>query len=109
VPPHQLFLSASYEAPFGLFSAVELRSIDAYPVNSRNTIENWAYQVANLRLGLNRRWSGVTIRPFLGVDNVLDERYNGELARGPVLRALARARVLRGRVGRCGAVLSAVR
>jgi iron complex outermembrane receptor protein len=77
VPPHQLFLSASYEAPFGLFSAVELRSIDAYPVNSRNTVENWAYQVANLRFGLNRRWGGVTIRPFLGVDNVLDERYNG--------------------------------
>ena len=77
VPPHQLFVSASYETPFGLFSAVELRSIDAYPVNSSNTIANWAYQVMNLRFGLNRRWKGVDVRPFVGIDNLLDERYNG--------------------------------
>jgi iron complex outermembrane receptor protein len=76
VPPHQLFASASYDTPFGLFSAVELRSVDAYPVNSTNTISNWAYQVVNLRFGLNRRWNGVGVRPFIGLENLFDERYN---------------------------------
>ncbi|MGE4054018.1 MAG: TonB-dependent receptor [Vicinamibacterales bacterium] len=77
VPPHQLFLGANYETSFGLFTAAELRAIDAYPVNSSNTIENWAYQVANVRFGFNRRWNGFVIRPFLGIDNLFDERYNG--------------------------------
>ena len=76
VPPHQFFAAASYEAPFGLFSAVELRSLGAYPVNSSNSIANWAYQVVNLRFGLDRRLGGVGIRPYLGIDNLFDERYN---------------------------------
>lgn len=76
VPPHQFFAGATYDAPFGLFSAVELRAIDAYPVNSTNSISNWAYQVVNLRFGFNRRWNGVGVRPFIGIDNLFDERYN---------------------------------
>jgi iron complex outermembrane receptor protein len=76
VPPHQLFVGATYDAPFGLFSALDLRSVDAYPVNSTNTISNWAYQVVNLRFGVNRRWNGVGLRPFVGIDNLFDERYN---------------------------------
>ena len=76
VPPHQLFVGASYDAPFGLFSAIELRSVDAYPVNSSNTISNWAYQVVNLRFGFSQRWSAFGLRPFFGIDNLFDERYN---------------------------------
>ena len=77
VPPHQLFVAASYDAPFGLHSAVQLRSVAAYPVNNTNTIENWAYQVVDLKLGLDRRWKDVRFRPFVGIDNLFDERYNG--------------------------------
>jgi iron complex outermembrane receptor protein len=76
VPPHQLFVGASYEAPSGLVSAAEFRSVAAYPVNSSNTIANWAYRVMNLRFGLKRQWKDVDLRPFVGVDNVFGERYN---------------------------------
>ena len=76
VAPHQFFAGATYEAPFGLVSAVQLRAVDAYPVNSTNTISNWAYQVVDLRFGLNRRWNGVGVRPYIGIDNLFNERYN---------------------------------
>lgn len=76
-PPHQLFLGVDYEAPFGLRSIVQYRWVDAYPVNNANTVSNWAFQVVDLRFGLDRRWHGVDVRPFFGVDNLFDERYNG--------------------------------
>jgi iron complex outermembrane receptor protein len=31
----------------------------------------------DLRFGLDRRWRRVDVRPFFGIDNVFDERYNG--------------------------------
>lgn len=77
VPPHQLFASASYDAPFGLYSSMQFRSVGAYPVNSTNTIENWAYHVVDLRFGFDRRWNDVRFRPFFGIDNLFDQRYNG--------------------------------
>lgn len=76
VPPHQLFAGVRYDTPFGLRTAFEVRSIEAYPVNSTNTISNWAYQVANVRVGLDQRWNGINVRPFVGIDNLFGERYN---------------------------------
>jgi iron complex outermembrane receptor protein len=75
-PPHQLMLGGVYQAAFGLFTGVNYRFVDAYPVNSLNTIENWSYQVVDVRLGLDRRWKGLRFRPFVTIDNLLDERYN---------------------------------
>lgn len=76
-PPHQLFLGLSYETLFGLRSILQYRWVDAYPVNNANTVYNWAFQVVDLRFGLDRRWHGVDLRPFFGIDNLFDERYNG--------------------------------
>jgi iron complex outermembrane receptor protein len=80
VPEHQLTLGSAYTAPFGLTSEVNLRWVDAYPVNDANTAFNWSYRVVDLRFSMQE--SGVEIgrvglQPFLGVDNVFDERYNG--------------------------------
>ncbi len=75
-PPHQVVLGGSYDARFGLFSSAQFRFVDAYPVNSTNTIANWSYKVVDVRWGLDRRWKGLRVRPFFGIDNLLDERYN---------------------------------
>ncbi len=75
-PPHQLILGTTYAAPVGLFSSLQYRFIDAYPVNSTNTISNWSYQVVDLRLGFDRRVGRLRLRPFVSVDNLFDERYN---------------------------------
>jgi iron complex outermembrane receptor protein len=75
-PPHQLFLGLTAEV-FGLRSAAELRWTDAYPVNNANSFENWSSTVVNLRFHWTRTWRALGARPFLGIDNVFDERYNG--------------------------------
>jgi iron complex outermembrane recepter protein len=75
-PPHQVVIGGTYHAPFGLFTSAQFRFVDAYPVNSTNTIENWAYQVVDLRLGFDRRWNGLRVRPFFSIDNLFNERYN---------------------------------
>ena len=75
-PPHQVVVGGSYDAPFGLFSSAQFRFVDAYPVNSTNTIENWSYGIVDVRWGLDRRWKGLRVRPFFGIDNLFDQRYN---------------------------------
>ncbi len=75
-PPHQLFASVAYRAPFGLSSFARVRSVGAYPVDNANAFSNWAYTVVDLRFGFETGAGGVSIRPFVGLDNVLDVRYN---------------------------------
>lgn len=78
VPEHQLTAGVSYTAPFGLTSAADFRWVDAYPVNDANTASNWAHRIVDLRFSMDRPIDlGRTgLQPFLGIDNVFDERYN---------------------------------
>ena len=76
-PPHQLLAGATYVAPFGLTASARVRWQDAYPVNNANTVFNWASRVIDLRFELDRTWSGVALHPFVGIENVFAERYNG--------------------------------
>lgn len=75
-PPHQLYTSGTYEAPFGLRSTAQVRWQDAYFVDNANTASNWASWVVDLRLALDREWKGLQWRPFIGLDNLFNERYN---------------------------------
>ena len=76
-PPHQLYIGGTYETPFGLRSTAQFRWVDAYPVNNDNTAENWSYKVVDLRFGWDAELNGVMLRPFVGIDNLFNERYNG--------------------------------
>jgi iron complex outermembrane receptor protein len=76
-PPHQLLAGVTCRSSFGLTSVAQFRWIDAYPVNDANTYSNWSSKVVDLRFGLDRRWRGVDLRPFAGIDNLFNERYNG--------------------------------
>jgi iron complex outermembrane recepter protein len=75
-PPHRIFTGFNYTAPFGLRSGATLRWVDAYTLNNANTVFNWAHTVVDLRFGADRTWGNANVRPFLGIDNVFDERYN---------------------------------
>ncbi len=78
VPGHALAVSLAHRAPFGLTSEARLRWVDAYAVDDANTARNPAHRVVDLRLGLEGA-AGGSVRPFLGVDNLFDERYNGSV------------------------------
>jgi len=75
-PPHQVFVGVSYQTSFGLRSAAHLRWVDAYTVDNPGTVSNWSYRIVDLRFGLDRKWKSLDVRPFIGIDNLLDQRYN---------------------------------
>ena len=75
-PPHRIFAGVNYTAPFGLRSGATARWVDAYTLNNANTVFNWAYTVVDLRFGFDGTWGDVAVRPFVGIDNLFNERYN---------------------------------
>ena len=75
-PPHQVFAGITHRTPYGLTSIAQVRWIDEYTVRNDNTAFNWAYTVVDLRFALDRRWGDSDFRPFIGIDNLFDERYN---------------------------------
>ena len=75
-PPHRTFAGFNYTAPFGLRSGTTVRWVDRHTLNNRNTVFNWAYRVVDLRFGFDGKWGDVDVTPFLGLDNVFNERYN---------------------------------
>lgn len=77
VPEHDLFLSAVGRGPGPLRSEIDLRWTDAFPVDDANTARNPSYRVVDLRF--SRDGATGRIRPFLGVNNLLGERYNGSV------------------------------
>jgi iron complex outermembrane receptor protein len=75
-PPHRFYGGVTYIAPFGLRSGATVRWVDEFTLNNANTVFNWAYTVVDLRFGFDTTLGDTNIRPFIGIDNVFDERYN---------------------------------
>ena len=76
-PPHQVTLRGSCELLFGLRASAQLQWVDAYPVNNANTFFNWSYRVVDVRVAADHKWRAFGARPFFGIDNLFNERYNG--------------------------------
>ena len=77
-PPNRLFAGFDYAAPFGLRSSLTVRWVDEFFLTNANAAaaSNWAYTVVDLRFGWDASLGGVDFRPFVGIDNLLSERYN---------------------------------
>ncbi|HEU6451138.1 MAG TPA: TonB-dependent receptor [Gemmatimonadaceae bacterium] len=80
IPPQAVFAQLTHSAPWGLTSTLTARWVDSYPVNDANTESNWAFTVVGLRLSLDRVIGRVAARPFAGIDNLFDERYNSTVS-----------------------------
>ena len=79
VPPNRFFVGVDYAASFGLRSSASLRWVDSIFANNANTTSNWSYAVVDLRFGLDQLWGDSDIRPFFGVDNLFNKRYNSSV------------------------------
>jgi iron complex outermembrane receptor protein len=75
-PPHRVFWGFNYLAPFGLRSGATVRWVDEFFVRNDNTVSNWAHTVVDLRFGYDTKVGDVGVRPYIGIDNLFDERYN---------------------------------
>ncbi len=78
-PPHRFYAGFNYTAPFGLRSGATVRWVDEFAVNNANTAFNWAYTVVDLRFGFDTMAGNADVRPFVGLDNIFNERYNSSV------------------------------
>jgi len=80
IPPNQLYTEVFYKSPHGFYGGAELFYVDSYFVNDSNTEKNGSYVVTNIRLGYQKRlfrhWE---VSPFLGFNNIFDEKYNSSV------------------------------
>jgi iron complex outermembrane receptor protein len=76
-PPHQLAFAATYEPVPEVRVSGGLRWVDDYVVNNANTASNWGYTVTDIRVAAGHKWKLLGVRPYFGIDNLFDERYNG--------------------------------
>ena len=77
-PPGRLFAGVDYAAPFHLQASASVRWVDEYYFTNANeaAATNWAYTVVDLRFGWVGQVGDVDVQPFVGIDNLFDERYN---------------------------------
>ena len=79
LPRHNFYVDLSYTHPSGFFSGIDFQYVGDMFVDNANTERNRAYGVANLRAGYKRTLGGVEIMPYLGINNLFDKEYVGNV------------------------------
>ena len=68
-----------YRDPNGLFAAFDVNLIGDQFAENANTVLVDSYTLANLRLGYEFMTDSLQISPFLGITNLSDENYFGDV------------------------------
>ncbi|MDP1613277.1 MAG: TonB-dependent receptor [Sulfuritalea sp.] len=80
IPQKVLFAELSWRhAPSGFLAAVNVRSASKVWVNDGNTDAAPANTVTGLRLGFEQKSGGWTLKEFLRIDNLGDQKYAGSV------------------------------
>jgi iron complex outermembrane receptor protein len=79
IPRNQLFAEISYRHPSGFFAAWDALYVDDFFANDANTVRSDAYWLSNLRIGHRFRLGRFAITPFVGVNNLFDREYDGNV------------------------------
>ncbi len=79
-PKDLLFAELSYRHPRGWFGALDTLYVGSQYADNANSSVNSSYNATNLRLGLESEIGrSMVVSPFIGVNNLLDERYNANV------------------------------
>jgi iron complex outermembrane receptor protein len=79
IPKHRASLNSIYTSKKGLFVQLQGSYVGSLYVNDSNSVKDQAYSILNLRLKQTIKLKTLTLVPFLGVDNILDEAYNDNI------------------------------
>ena len=79
LPAHQVHAEIFYRHALGFYGGFDILHVSDFYVDDDNTEKNSAYTVANLRLGYDYILEHWTIAPFLGIQNLFDEKYNSNV------------------------------
>ena len=77
IPNWQVYQELAYRHDSGAFAALEAYLVDDYFVDDANTAHSRSYELVNLRMGMDYTIGRWTLSPFLGLNNLLDEDYDG--------------------------------
>ncbi len=78
IPAHQLFTELSWRTESGFFSSLDLQFVDQFELNDANTAKNDAYVSMNARTGYAWQIGRSRLTPFVGFNNLLNQRYSGQ-------------------------------
>lgn len=79
IPEHLIHADLTYAHSSGLFANLDLLYSDSIYTNNANSARSDSYTVANLRLGYTRFLDNWEFSPFVGVNNLSNEHYNGNV------------------------------
>lgn len=79
IPEHLLRGELFYRAPNNLYGGVDVIYVGEQFANDANTLTAENYTVANLRLGYQGDYGRWRLDPYLGVNNLFDEEYPGNV------------------------------
>ncbi|MES9972115.1 MAG: TonB-dependent receptor [Candidatus Thiodiazotropha sp.] len=79
VPENLLSADFTYTHPNGVYGQFTALYVDEIYANNANTVTNDAYTVADLRLGYTKFFGPWELSPFIGVNNMFDKEYNGNV------------------------------
>ena len=75
VPRHFGFLGLSWESPAGIHARLEARYSGEFHADNANAVEVDSYTVTSFRASRELDYGPWRVRPYVGVNNVFDERY----------------------------------
>lgn len=79
IPQQQFYTELAYRHESGFYAIWDLQWVDRLYADNGNTAVNPAYTVSNLRFGDNFDLGGVVLGPFVGINNLFSEKYNGNV------------------------------
>lgn len=79
LPQHNFYSELTYTHASGFFSSIDFQYVSSIYVNNDNTTHNPPYAVSNLRLGFIGTTGNVEITPYLGINNLFNRNYNGNV------------------------------
>ena len=80
VPENVLYGEVFYTHPSGFFGAIDAQNVGKIYANNANSVTTDSYTVVNLRAGLaDWRLGNWALEPFIGVNNLTDEKYFAEI------------------------------
>jgi iron complex outermembrane receptor protein len=79
IPEHLVHADLTYAHNSGLFANFDVLYSDKVFTNNANSASSDSYVVSNLKLGYTRFFNNWEFSPFIGVNNLADEHYNGNV------------------------------
>jgi iron complex outermembrane receptor protein len=79
IPRHQVFAELAYRHPAGLYAIWDILGVGGLYADNANATRIEGYQVSTLRVGHEWQAGSWHVSPFVGVNNLFDEAYNGNV------------------------------